>query len=62
MDSLVQIGSTAGAAVSPKVHSDSVSVKPAWLKVPAPGGANYRELKTLITRLGLHTVLSLIHI
>lgn len=56
MESLVQIGSTTDTAVSSKLHSGSASVKPAWLKVPAPGGANYRELKTLITQLGLHTV------
>ena len=30
--------------------------KPAWLKVPAPGGANYRELKQLMRELELHTV------
>ena len=30
--------------------------RPAWLRAPAPVGANYRELKDLITRLGLHTV------
>jgi len=30
--------------------------RPAWLRAPAPAGENYRELKDLITRLGLHTV------
>ena len=30
--------------------------KPAWLKAPAPLGENYRNLKTLARRLGLHTV------
>ena len=30
--------------------------RPEWLRAPAPVGANYRELKDLITRLGLHTV------
>jgi len=30
--------------------------RPAWLRAPAPVGQNYRELKDLITRLGLHTV------
>jgi lipoyl synthase len=30
--------------------------KPAWLKVPAPGGSNYSELKHLMRDLRLHTV------
>ena len=30
--------------------------KPEWLKVPAPGGPNYRRLKSSIERDGLHTV------
>lgn len=30
--------------------------RPKWLRAPAPVGANYRELKELVTRLGLHTV------
>ncbi|HVH69339.1 MAG TPA: lipoyl synthase [Gemmatimonadales bacterium] len=30
--------------------------KPAWLKVPAPGGPNYLELKQLMRDLKLHTV------
>lgn len=30
--------------------------RPRWLRAPAPAGENYRELKDLITRLGLHTV------
>ncbi|HYL20283.1 MAG TPA: lipoyl synthase [Gemmatimonadales bacterium] len=30
--------------------------KPAWLKVPAPGGPNYLELKHLMRDLELHTV------
>ena len=30
--------------------------RPEWLRAPAPVGANYRELKDLIARLGLHTV------
>lgn len=30
--------------------------RPAWLRAPAPGGENYRELKALVGRLGLHTV------
>ncbi len=30
--------------------------KPAWLKVPAPGGHNYRQLKAMIDGENLHTV------
>ncbi len=30
--------------------------KPAWLKVPAPGGPNYLALKHLMRDLKLHTV------
>jgi lipoyl synthase len=30
--------------------------RPKWLRAPAPGGGNYRDLKDLIARLGLHTV------
>ena len=30
--------------------------RPAWLRAPAPVGQNYRDLKTLIDSLGLHTV------
>lgn len=30
--------------------------RPAWLRAPAPTGDNYRELKALVARLGLHTV------
>jgi lipoic acid synthetase len=30
--------------------------KPAWLKVRAPGGENYAELRRLMRELGLHTV------
>lgn len=32
------------------------AARPAWLRAPAPGGENYRELKTLVRELGLHTV------
>src|SRR5579872_7319048 len=32
------------------------TARPAWLRAPAPAGENYRELKTLVTRLNLHTV------
>jgi len=30
--------------------------RPAWLRAPAPVGENYRDLKSLIDGLGLHTV------
>lgn len=30
--------------------------RPRWLRAPAPAGENYRELKSLIERLRLHTV------
>ena len=30
--------------------------RPKWLRAPAPVGENYRDLKSLITRLRLHTV------
>lgn len=30
--------------------------RPEWLRAPAPVGTNYRELKSLIAGLGLHTV------
>lgn len=32
------------------------SQRPEWLRAPAPVGENYRDLKSLITNLGLHTV------
>jgi len=35
--------------------------KPEWLKAPAPLGENYRNLKTLARRLGLHTVCESAH-
>jgi lipoic acid synthetase len=37
-------------SIAPKVE------RPAWLRAPAPGGDNYRELKRLVTDLNLHTV------
>ncbi len=30
--------------------------RPEWLRAPAPAGANYRDLKSLVERLRLHTV------
>jgi len=37
-------------SIAPKIE------RPQWLRAPAPGGDNYRELKGLIGRLRLHTV------
>ncbi len=37
-------------SIEPKVE------RPKWLRAPAPVGENYRELKSLIDRLKLHTV------
>lgn len=38
------------------VSISSNPARPAWLRAPSPGGPNYRELKSLITELKLHTV------
>src|SRR3954454_7037772 len=38
------------------VSISSRQERPKWLRAPAPVGANYRELKELVTRLQLHTV------
>ncbi len=37
-------------SITPKVD------RPSWLRAPAPVGDNYRDLKSLVTELGLHTV------
>jgi lipoic acid synthetase len=37
-------------SISPRLE------RPQWLRAPAPGGQNYRDLKGLIDRLRLHTV------
>jgi lipoic acid synthetase len=42
--------SAALVSITPKL------ARPEWLRAPAPVGSNYRELKGLIERLGLHTV------
>jgi lipoyl synthase len=42
--------SAALVSIAPKL------ARPDWLRAPAPVGSNYRELKGLIERLGLHTV------
>lgn len=38
------------------VSIDTRPKRPEWLKAPAPAGENYRELKSLVERLNLHTV------
>lgn len=38
------------------VQIDSGKKRPEWLRAPAPVGDNYRELKSLVERLQLHTV------
>jgi lipoic acid synthetase len=38
------------------VTLDTKPARPSWLRAPAPVGDNYRDLKTLITDLKLHTV------
>ena len=37
-------------SIEPKIE------RPVWLRAPAPAGGNYRELKSLVTSLRLHTV------
>lgn len=37
-------------------NSPARTTRPAWLRAPAPVGDNFRDLKDLISRLGLHTV------
>ncbi len=50
---LVQISPRRAA---PLVQADPNPRKPAWLKVKAPGGANYVEVRHLLKDLKLHTV------
>ena len=38
------------------VSLDTQLPRPPWLRAPAPVGENYRDLKSLLTRLQLHTV------
>jgi lipoic acid synthetase len=40
----------------PETGLSGSSARPSWLRAPAPVGDNYRELKGLVQRLGLHTV------
>ena len=43
-------------SIAPPTLRDGAPARPSWLRAPAPVGDNYRDLKNLITRLGLHTV------
>ena len=53
--SLVQLAPRGERAAVPPHPSPAVR-KPAWLRVQAPGGANYVAVKQLMRELGLHTV------
>jgi lipoic acid synthetase len=57
---LVSISEGAAKPTSPAIRARLAGVsgptRPAWLRAPAPVGSNYRELKSLITDLKLHTV------
>jgi lipoic acid synthetase len=52
---LVQLTLGTTPAAGPPVGQPFVR-KPSWLKVKAPGGASYLEVKRLMRELGLHTV------
>lgn len=52
---LVQLTLGSTPAAGPPVSQPLVR-KPSWLKVKAPGGASYLEVKRLMRELGLHTV------
>jgi lipoic acid synthetase len=51
---LVQLTSSASTATFPP--RPAPQRKPPWLKVKAPGGRNYVEIKRMMRELGLHTV------
>ena len=55
MQPLVQI-THAIRSIPTSRPSDVGNLKPSWLKVAAPSGVDYQELKSLISQLGLHTV------
>lgn len=40
----------------PAPRPDTSARKPSWLKVRAPGGPNYAQIRTMMRELGLHTV------
>jgi lipoyl synthase len=54
---LVQLSRTApSGAAAPVPITVMPARKPSWLKVKAPGGANYVQIRTMMRELGLHTV------
>jgi lipoic acid synthetase len=54
---LVQLTRTPAVDSGPApVGAPSLTRKPSWLKVQAPGGANYIHVKQMMRELGLHTV------
>jgi lipoic acid synthetase len=53
---LVQLSPRAANAPRPAAGFLAGQRKPAWLKVPAPGGRNYLQVKAMMRELGLHTV------
>ena len=57
MSTLIQIAAPSPHDPSPGAALTlRASKKPPWLKAPAPVGENYRELRSLVTDLKLHTV------
>ncbi len=53
---LVQLTSSRSPAAAPVALERPAPRKPSWLKVRAPGGANYVRIRNLMRELGLHTV------
>ncbi len=53
---LVQLTSSRSPATGPVALERPAPRKPSWLKVRAPGGANYVRIRNLMRELGLHTV------
>jgi len=53
---LVQLSPRSPAPARPGPALVAGPRKPGWLKVPAPGGRNYLQVKALMRELGLHTV------
>src|SRR5438309_8139290 len=56
MIDFVPASSISAAAEQPAVSAGGVTPRPEWLRVRAPGGPNYRDLKGLVDDLRLHTV------
>ena len=56
LSTLIQIAASTRRDPSPGAALTGASRKPPWLKAPAPVGENYRELRSLVTDLNLHTV------